>query len=1025
MKNPPTLYLLAWLACAALLTSVSCSDDDYIVGDAKITPTDAKLDGATVTTDGKPNGLPANYKPYGCKVPGKSCNAHDACAFNPVCGADLKCWPEYLMNCDDGLSCTDDKCMGLGLCKNTPQAGFCKVMYKTGVDDGGVPITEPKCVAVGTRKPDDPCMGCSPTTSDAGASNNTKWMPVSGGSCDDGDKCTKSDTCISGVCKGTSFRQLCADTYGCTDDLCDGVGGCLGNTLKAGWCIIDKTCYKDGGKKPDGSCYECDSKKSTSGWTAISNTCNIDSKCYKKGDLNIYKCAQCDPGYSTSSWTVVGSSHCLISNVCKKTGDLDSIKCAQCDPTKNKYGWTPLAGVCKIYDKCYNKAAKHPLGCAECDPTASGTAWTVKGSYCLINDKCFNPGAKDSIGCGTCDPTKNRYGWTPIAGLCKISGTCYKKGDLHPGKCAACDPSVSSTSWTISSSTNQCLINGTCKSPGDKDLSGCSQCDPTTDKYKWTSLTGVCKIDGQCFKQGDKHTGGCAACDANTSKTSWTPSTGKCVIGGKCYNSGAKDSTGCGVCTPSSSQTSWTSSSCIVGPSKCVSKGAKEPGGCGVCEPSKNTGGWTPGNGCKAVHAWSYKFGGSSSDYGYGVGTDSDGNVYVAGYFYSSINLGGTTYSSKGVYDVFLVSYTPGGVFRWGKTFGSTSYDYLYDLAVDNAGNVYITGYHSTTINFGGSTLSTNGSYDIFLASFDSSGKHRWSKNFGGTSSDYGYGLATDASGNVYLTGYFYVSANFGGGTLTSKGSYDIFVASYDTSGKHRWSKAFGNTSGDYGYGIAVDGSGNVYVTGYFYNSVNFGGSTISSNGSGDMFLVSFTPSGVHRWSKGFGGTSSDYGYDVATDAAGNVYVTGYFYYNIKFGTATLTSLGSYDAYVASFTSGGSHRWSKSFGSTSSDYGYGIDLDSKGNVYVTGMFYLSMDLGNGVKLTSNGSYDAYVASFDTTGNARWGRAFGSTSSDYGRAIALDPDDNVLAAGYFYYTVDFGGGSLTASSTDAYLVKLEQ
>jgi len=117
-------------------------------------------------------------------------------------------------------------------------------------------------------------------------------------------------------------------------------------------------------------------------------------------------------------------------------------------------------------------------------------------------------------------------------------------------------------------------------------------------------------------------------------------------------------------------------------------------------------------------------------------------------------------------------------------------------------------------------------------------------------------------------------------------------------------------------------------------------------------------------------------------------------------------------------------RWSAGYGSTSSDYGYGLDVDSKGNVYVTGMFYNSMKLSSSITLKSSGSYDAYVAAFNASGTALWGRAFGSTSSDYGRAVAVDPSDNVYVTGYFYYSVDFGGGTLTASSTDAFLVKME-
>jgi len=898
-------------------------------------------------------------------------------------------------------------------------------MYRVGIDDGGVPVTVPKCVTEGTRKPDDPCMGCSPTDADGGVTNATKWMPVSGGTCDDKNDCTQNDTCIGGTCKGTSFLKKCADTYGCTKDLCDGKGGCLGNKLMDGWCIIDKICYKKGGKKPDGSCNECDPSVSTSTWTPISNTCKIDSKCYNKGDFNNGKCAVCDPAFSTSSWKAV-SGRCYISKVCKKPGDQDAIKCATCDPTKDQYGWTPKSGVCKIDNKCYLKGVKHPLGCAECDPSVSTTSWTVKGSYCLINNKCYNPKATDSIKCGECVPTTSKYKWTQIPGLCKISGTCYSKGAQHPGKCATCDPTVSSSSWTVAASTKQCLINNVCKKPGDKDLSGCGQCDPTTNLYKWTSIANTCKIDGACYQNGDKHTGGCAVCNPALSSTSWTGTGSSCIIDGDCEQSGAKDGSGCGVCDPTKSKTAWSvsASSCIVGPSKCVSSASKEPSGCGVCDPTKTKLGWSKPAGCGAVHAWSKKFGGSSSDYAYAVDVDANGNVYVAGYFYSSISLGGQTYSSKGSNDIFLASYTPSGQFRWGKTFGSSSSDIAYDLEVDGAGNVNMTGYHYSTINFGGGNLTSKGSYDIFIASFDSAGKHRWSKNFGSTSSDIGYDLDSDSAGNVYLTGRYYLSINFGGGTLTSKGSYDIFLASFDSSGKHRWSKNFGGTSSDYGYGLAVDGSGNVYITGYTYGSVNFGGSTLTTS-SGDMFLASYTPSGVHRWSKVFGGTSSDYGYAIATDKSGNVYLTGYFYSSVNFGGSSITSNGSYDTFVASFTPGGSHRWSYGIGSTSSDYGYGIATDSKGNVYFTGYYYLSLKLPGSKTLTSKGSYDAFMVSLDSTGSLRWARTAGSTSSDYGRKIAVGPKDEVLVSGDFYYSVDFGGGTLTASSRDGYLLKLAQ
>ena len=1053
MTSQTTRVTFILTLAAALALAAGCSDDSDPDGGGG--GGDATADGKT--PDFKQQGLPKDYKPYSCKNVGKACNAHDACAMNPVCGKDLKCWPAFLMNCDDGLSCTTDTCAGMGLCANKPKTDYCVVGYKESVDGGGFGDTVFKCVTKGTKKPDDPCLACNPTESDAGQSDNKKWMPISGGKCDDLNTCTRDDTCVNGTCKGTYYGNLCADGIGCTLDICDGKGGCLGNKLKSDYCLISGECHKNHGKHPAGSCFECDVTKSQSAWTAITNTCLIDGKCYNNGDPNSGKCAQCDTKTSTTAWTVKGS-FCLIEKICKKPGDKDPIGCATCDPTKNKYGWTPIAGLCKIGGKCYTKGAKHPGLCAECDPNTSSTSWTVKGSNCLIHNVCKKPGDKDSIACGSCDPTKAKYGWTPIAGLCKIGGACYKNGELHPGKCAVCDTKTSSTSWTVKG-VKHCLIHNVCRTPGTKDLSGCGSCNPAQSKYAWSALAGLCKIDGKCHAKGAKHPKGCGSCDPTKSTTAWTISGTGCLIDQQCYSKNTNHPA-CGSCDPTKSKTSWTipGNSCLSG-TACYAQNTQEPGGCGICQPKTSKLGWTKPKGCLAAHAWSRSFGDYGYDYGYGVGTDASGNVYVAGYFtgststsYKGISFGGQTHYSVGSYDIFIASYTPSGQYRWSKTFGSTSSDYLYDLHVDNAGNVYITGGFYNSINFGGGAISSKGSVDIFVASFTSEGKHRWSKGFGDYSGDYGWGVATDSAGNVYLTGYIYGSTStsykgvsFGGSTLYSKYA-DIFVASFTSTGKHRWSKSFGDKSSDYGYDIAVDSAGNVYVTGYFYGSsstsypgVNFGGGLLKSKGSGDIFIASFNTSGTHRWSKSFGDLSSDYGYGVAVDPSGNVYLTGYFYSStstsykgVDFGGGVLKSKGYGDSFIASFTPGGTHRWSKNWGSSSYDYGYGIAAGPKGNVYITGSASSGANFGGGT-LKNNGGYDIYVASYTSGGVHRWSRAHGDASSDYGRKIAVDPYGDVVVAGYFYtYTsssykgVDMGGGKLKSNnSNEIFLLKIEQ
>jgi hypothetical protein len=162
---------------------------------------------------------------------------------------------------------------------------------------------------------------------------------------------------------------------------------------------------------------------------------------------------------------------------------------------------------------------------------------------------------------------------------------------------------------------------------------------------------------------------------------------------------------------------------------------------------------------------------------------------------------------------------------------------------VDGSGNIVMTGSFSGTVNFGGSSLTSLGSWDIIVAKYTAGGGHVWSKRFGGTSLDAAYGVAIDGSDNVALTGYFVGGVDFGGGTLTGGGSYDIFVAKLSSTGTHISSQGFGAQDADIGYGIATDPvTGEITTTGYFYGTINLDTATLVSAGLYDVFLLKISP---------------------------------------------------------------------------------------------------------------------------------------------------------------------------------------
>jgi uncharacterized protein YjiK len=357
---------------------------------------------------------------------------------------------------------------------------------------------------------------------------------------------------------------------------------------------------------------------------------------------------------------------------------------------------------------------------------------------------------------------------------------------------------------------------------------------------------------------------------------------------------------------------------------------------------------------------------------------------------------------------------------------GSTSNDLANGIALDASGNVYITGYFYGTATFGAISKTSAGNADIFVAKYSSSGTLQWVQSAGGTSNDAATGIAVDASGNVYITGYFFVTATFGATSKTSAGGSDIFVAKYSSSGTLQWVQSAGGTSSDDANGIAIDASGNVYITGYFYGTATFGATSKTSAGNADIFVAKYDPVGTAwSWVESAGGTSTDAATGIAVDASGNVYITGYFYSTATFGVSSKTSAGSADIFIAKYSNSGTLLWVQSVGGTSIDVAFGIALDASGNVYITGYFYVTATFGATSK-TSVGSADIFLAKYSNTGTLQWVQSAGGTDYDYANGIAIDASGNVYIAGNFFGTATFGAISKTsAGGSDIFVARVQE
>lgn len=474
---------------------------------------------------------------------------------------------------------------------------------------------------------------------------------------------------------------------------------------------------------------------------------------------------------------------------------------------------------------------------------------------------------------------------------------------------------------------------------------------------------------------------------------------------------------------------------------------------------------------------WAARIGtGSSGDAGYSVVTDSSGNVYVTGlmtgkaYIYNANGtLFSTVFPNAGNSDAFLVKYSSSGVAQWAGRVASAQSETGWSVAVDTTGNVFLTGVGGsgvvvTAFNADGTafgtTLANAGGTDIFIIEYNTNGAVQWMARIASTGNDIGYAVATDSSGNVYVTGQGGVGVtvtvfNASGstfGTLANAGSTDAFLVKYNGSGTVQWAARVASTGVDIGFALATDSSGNVFLTGQggsatvtaFNADGTAFGTTLANTGSGDAFVVEYNTNGVVQWVAKVASTAVDIGYGIATDTSGDVYVVGQGGINVTvsafssngvaFGT-TLASIGQQDIFLVKYNSSGIVQWVTRLGTTGTDIGYSVATDSSNNVYITGQS------GAGATTTvynSNGtifgtltnttptSTDAFLVKYNSSGTAQWARRLGSIYADVGRGVAVDSTGSIVTTGTYsgarYAIYGQTLGLFSSQSNTAYVVK---
>jgi hypothetical protein len=458
-------------------------------------------------------------------------------------------------------------------------------------------------------------------------------------------------------------------------------------------------------------------------------------------------------------------------------------------------------------------------------------------------------------------------------------------------------------------------------------------------------------------------------------------------------------------------------------------------------------------------------FGNIGTDMGWALYVDASNNLFVAGNFGSTIDFDPSASTNNltagGSYtNVFFAKYNSTGAFQLAKCIGDIATGGLSESAQavtrDAAGNIYMTGNFTGIVDFDPSaatatlasvTTTASTTMDAFIAKYDANGNYVWAKQIGGSATELGYSIKTDASGNVFVTGYFNSAdcdfdpsaATF---SLATQGNYDIFVAKYDANGNYLAAINVGGATDDRVTTLAVDALSNVYIGGYVNGPVDMDpGAAVASftpAGNADGYFAKYTNSLTYVTAGLVGGINSDQVWGIEVDALGNIVIGGY--YN---GTAdmdpgasvqNLVTAGSTDIFFAKYTNAGAYVFAKSIGGTSGDVISDMTIDISGNIYVTGYFgnnNTDFDPGAGVKNLTflGGSGDIFVSKYDDNGNYIYAGAMSGTTFENSSAIVTDSQKNAYVTGYFGSTTDFDPSPavknlVSSGGNDIYVAKLD-
>ena len=425
------------------------------------------------------------------------------------------------------------------------------------------------------------------------------------------------------------------------------------------------------------------------------------------------------------------------------------------------------------------------------------------------------------------------------------------------------------------------------------------------------------------------------------------------------------------------------------------------------------------------VPTWVRRGGGIGNDIGTAVSALADGSAITAGAFTGSATFGGTVLAATGSSDSFVAKLTASGTYAWAIRAGGTDVVTVTGVAAMADGTAIVTGRFSGKATFGGTTLTSAGSFDVFVAKTTAAGAFAWAVAAGGSGNDGGNSVTVLADGASLIAGEFTGNAAVGGTSLAGAGAKTPFVAKVSPTGKFAWASCPTGAFEGKALSISSFADGSAIVGGCFVGTVGFGAKQLVSAGQGDAdaFVAKIDAGGAFVWANRGGGATYDVGSAVACLPDGSSMLAGAFQGTATFGAFTLTSVGTLDVFVAKVNANGKFDWATQAGGSSLDEVFGITVLPDGSSCIAGVFG-DVALFGGTPLSSEGGTDAFVAKLTPAGSFAWASRAGGPLSDMAYGLSTLADGSTIVAGAFAGTAKFGGRTRTsAGESDVFTARL--